>query len=392
MSSQAFISNASQSTLAAVGDGYSVPRMPTAQRLAIVFTTADVGMMVYDTTLNNLFIWNGTAWESIPASGDAGINGAVQYNDNGIVSGAANFVYNKVNQKVGIGTITPNVELDVVGSATITGALTSGTTTLVAHAAGYTGKVGIGTATPAYLVDVLAAGAATVNDSFNVARFTGANAVANDFSLVGPATSQVRLNFSHPTASGNGEVGYDHATNNLRFVTNGTQKGAFNATGAFVLAGGEITANGTGVNFPATQAASSNANTLDDYEEGTWTGTMTGGTTNPTIPVTATGRYTKIGRVVTVQISFSNVNTVGASGSIGVTGLPFACNNSASSSNGSVGFYSIATFTGSPFTSIGVNETFLSFFSNISNAAFGYVTHNAGAAGNFLTASITYTV
>jgi len=35
-----------------------------------------------------------------------------------------------------------------LASATITGALTSGTTTLVAHAAGYTNKVGIGTATP----------------------------------------------------------------------------------------------------------------------------------------------------------------------------------------------------------------------------------------------------
>jgi hypothetical protein len=95
MSSQAFISNATATTLAAVGDGYSVPRMPTAQRLAIVFTARDQGMMVYDTTLNNLFIWNGSAWESVPASGDAGANGSVQYNDNGVVSGAANLQYDK---------------------------------------------------------------------------------------------------------------------------------------------------------------------------------------------------------------------------------------------------------------------------------------------------------
>ena len=95
MSSQAFISNATATTLAAVGDGYSVPRMPTAQRLAIVFTARDQGMMVYDTTLNNLFIWNGSAWESVPASGDAGANGSVQYNDNGIIAGAANLQYDK---------------------------------------------------------------------------------------------------------------------------------------------------------------------------------------------------------------------------------------------------------------------------------------------------------
>ena len=52
-------------------------------------------MMVYDTTLNNLFIWTGSAWESVPASGDAGANGSVQYNDNGIIAGAANLQYDK---------------------------------------------------------------------------------------------------------------------------------------------------------------------------------------------------------------------------------------------------------------------------------------------------------
>jgi hypothetical protein len=30
-------------------------------------------------------------------------------------------------------------------------------------------------------------------------------------------------------------------------------------------------ASGSGITFPATQSASTNANTLDDYEEGTWT-------------------------------------------------------------------------------------------------------------------------
>ena len=95
MSAQSAIFNPSQTTSAASGDGFSVPRLTTTGRLAISFTTADKGMMVYDTTLNNLFIWNGTAWESVPASGDAGANGSVQYNDNGIIAGAANLQYDK---------------------------------------------------------------------------------------------------------------------------------------------------------------------------------------------------------------------------------------------------------------------------------------------------------
>jgi hypothetical protein len=130
---------------------------------------------------------------------------------------------------------------------------------------------------------------------------------------------------------------------------------------------------------------------LNDYEEGTWTGTLSGGTTNPTIPVTGTGRYTKVGRVVTVQITFNNENTLGASGLLGITGLPFT-NNASVNAVGSVNFYNIATFTGSPFVALGAGQSSLVCYSNISNSVFGNVTHNASASGNYFTASITYTV
>lgn len=118
MSAQSAIYNPSQTTSAATGDGFSTPRLTTAGRLAISFTTKDAGMMVYDTDLNNLFIWTGAAWESVPASGDAGANGSVQYNDNGVVSGAVNFVWDKTNNRVGIGTASPGDTLDVNGRVT----------------------------------------------------------------------------------------------------------------------------------------------------------------------------------------------------------------------------------------------------------------------------------
>jgi hypothetical protein len=61
-----------------------------------------------------------------------------------------------------------------------------------------------------------------------------------------------------------------------------------------------LTVNVTGgqVAFPATQAASADANTLDDYEEGTYTGTLTGVSGS----VTTTVRYTKIGNQITLNI------------------------------------------------------------------------------------------
>jgi hypothetical protein len=58
----------------------------------------------------------------------------------------------------------------------------------------------------------------------------------------------------------------------------------------------------TGINFPATQVASADANTLDDYEEGVYTPTVTAGTSG-TITINASYdilTYTKIGRLVTI--------------------------------------------------------------------------------------------
>ena len=63
---------------------------------------------------------------------------------------------------------------------------------------------------------------------------------------------------------------------------------------------------------------------MADYEEGTFTGTVTGYYGNPSSAVTATGQYTVIGNMVHYAINFENVNTTGASGDINVTGLPFA--------------------------------------------------------------------
>jgi hypothetical protein len=65
MSSQSYIFNPTERTLAAAGDGFSCPRLTTAGRTALALTAGDKGMMVYDTTLTDLCIWNGTAWEFV---------------------------------------------------------------------------------------------------------------------------------------------------------------------------------------------------------------------------------------------------------------------------------------------------------------------------------------
>jgi hypothetical protein len=131
---------------------------------------------------------------------------------------------------------------------------------------------------------------------------------------------------------------YLSATNsgaNLILATQDTERARFNSTGAFVLAGGTTTADGIGITFPATQSASTNANTLDDYEEGTWTPSL-GGTTTYT---RQNGQYVKIGSVVTVWFDLI-VSTIGTGSTSQISGLPFACGGTIDGKGGGIGFFS----------------------------------------------------
>jgi len=76
--------------------------------------------------------------------------------------------------------------------------------------------------------------------------------------------------------------------------------------------------------FPATQVPSSNVNTLDDYQEGTFTPVLTpaGGTITPNASYTG-GRYTKIGNLVTVNGCVYVTSVAAPTGALSITGLPF---------------------------------------------------------------------
>ena len=108
--------------------------------------------------------------------------------------------------------------------------------------------------------------------------------------------------------------------------------------------------SGAGITFPATQSASSDANTLDDYEEGTWTPTVTSGSGSFTT-VSATGTYVKVGKQVTT-FTVVTITTVGtASGQIDFT-LPFTVASSPNGSGvGAAGEFSAVGITGITFTS-----------------------------------------
>ena len=91
------------------------------------------------------------------------------------------------------------------------------------------------------------------------------------------------------------------------------------------VASGLIAQSGINTNvirFPATQVASADPNYFDDYEEGNWTPALDiGGSITYTSRV---GRYTKIGRQVTLYYSIAVATASGGSGAVQMT-LPFAC-------------------------------------------------------------------
>jgi hypothetical protein len=90
----------------------------------------------------------------------------------------------------------------------------------------------------------------------------------------------------------------------------------FSSGGLIALRGATNVSGGTGISFPATQNASTDANTLDDYEEGTWTPRDAGGVA---LTLGTPAYYRKVGSLVT--ITFDATWTTSTSPLL--TGLPF---------------------------------------------------------------------
>ena len=84
--------------------------------------------------------------------------------------------------------------------------------------------------------------------------------------------------------------------------------------------------SGAGITFPATQSASTDANTLDDYEEGTWTPSVTASSGSFTT-VTTSGQYVKIGKQVTVNFRFVLTSVGTGANAIFVSNFPFVARN-----------------------------------------------------------------
>ena len=116
--------------------------------------------------------------------------------------------------------------------------------------------------------------------------------------------------------------------------TNGitTNAGTLISASTIGVGGTTPSTSGAGISFPATQSASTDANTLDDYEEGTWTpSAFNGGGTG----ITYVANYVKIGRQVSCFFAINGTGLTTTAASTTLSGLPFAPSNVPTGSNAS---------------------------------------------------------
>lgn len=192
------------------------------------------------------------------------------------------------------------------------GSITSGTADFTIDSSG---NVGVGTSSPTSRLTISTSGADGI-------QLTADGGISN------------RLFFTHSGGSGTGVtlLGANSRTEGaLRFFTGATpgansggQRIEFSMTG-IGLGGTASPPDGVGIAFPASQSASSDANTLDDYEEGTWTPELRDGGTVLTQSYSyRSGVYHKIGRMVHIHFGFLLSSLSGTSTNVlSVYGLPF---------------------------------------------------------------------
>jgi hypothetical protein len=217
-------------------------------------------------------------------------------------------------------TINASTSSGLVNSADTSGILQLQTASTAALTIDASQNVGIGTASPADKLHV-----AISSGSLGGIRVQNTN-----------SGGQAALSYYNDAATQKADIWWNNSgsTLNLRtlstdpmiFYTNNSERMRVNAGAPILcLSGGSTSATGTGIAFPATQSASSDANTLDDYEEGTWTPVLKfGGATTGITYSTQNGSYIKVGKNVFITLYILLSSKGSATGIASITGLPFS--------------------------------------------------------------------
>jgi hypothetical protein len=221
----------------------------------------------------------------------------------------------------------------MTGSVSITGSLA------VAGAATFSGNIGVGGGTP------------SIFTAYSIASFGSLSTTTNGITIASTTTGNGIIEFADGVTSNQayrGYIQYAHTSDSLIFATAGSDRLTIASTGAATFSSGigigAATATTGGIQFPATAVAIADGNNLDDYEEGTFTPTIFYSGTNTPSQLVQLGRYTKVGRLVQVQILL-NWNENGSTGNVSIASLPFT---SVTGNNRAIPSFLTFGFTGLP--------------------------------------------
>ena len=258
----------------------------------------------------------GTGLTSTPANGALDIGNGTGFTRTTLTAGSGVTITNAS----GAITIAASGGGDVVGPA-------SATDNAFTRFDGTTGKL-IQNSTGATLSDtgaaVFASGAfGTTPSTTGVIRIPNASPIYARNAANSADRHVIEFNSS-------GEVAINGDGNNTVI---GTTVGTLKTATTISVGAATPSTSGAGITFPATQSASSDANTLDDYEEGTFTPTLTNDGFTRTYNGTYTaGNYVKVGRTVTVNVVMLVSSQTGTYNSaVPRFNLPFTVYNTATS-------------------------------------------------------------
>ena len=242
---------------------------------------------------------------------------------------------------------------------------TASANTAVGYQAGYSNTTGTRVSAFGYLAGY---SQATTGYSTFIGSYAGQLTTGSNNTFIGDVAGQYITIGANNTIIGrfNGNNGgLDiRGSNNYIVLSDGDGNPLVTTyNGGSVSLAGATPKAGTGITFPATQSASTDANTLDDYEEGTWTPSIAfdGNSVGVTYSANNAGSYTKIGNRVYITGYLILTNKGSSTGSATIGGLPFSTANLFSATSPAVLYPDAVTYTGMIVPVISRNSSVIEF-------------------------------
>jgi hypothetical protein len=164
----------------------------------------------------------------------------------------------------------------------------------------------------------------------------------------------------------------------------GTEQARITGAGVLQLTQGQI-------KFPATQVPSADANTLDDYEEGTFDfGIAFGGSSTGVTYGARQGKYTKIGNKVTVTGQIDLTSKGAEVGDATITGLPFTIFNATANFSAAAFVTSSISFADMIQAGGNLNTTTIYLGESSNAGVFTAITNSDFADTSLIRLSFTY--